>query len=97
MLGLYKFYEDCYYGSLSGLFLEDVDKVNNIIIENKTICFIECLGKFSEDLIQLNNENLKLLSTDKNLISEIIKNLGEDFLVGYNPIHILEDQDQDNE
>ena len=95
MLGLYKFNEDCYYGTLSGLFIDNIDKINRIIKENKSIYFGSCLGKYSDIEATLNNENLKLLSNDINLISEIIKNLGRDFTVGYNPISILEKQESE--
>ena len=80
MKGLYKFYEDCYYGELLGFFIADSEKVKELI--GKTITFVECLGKHSIEEIKMDCTNITLISKDPEFIAFAEQ---EGIVDGYNP------------
>lgn len=87
MVGLYKFYEDQWYGELLGFFVADSSEVEKIM--GKTVCFGEVLGKHSCVEVDICNDNITLITEDESLIEWCINN---NIVCGYNPTTMLEDE-----
>lgn len=90
---LYKFYWDCAYGKLDGLFLADPDQVKKVI--GKTIYFGDVLGKHSDVYGTLDDDSLTLISDNAELLFEDL--FDDDTLCGYNPIEWWEENHEDYE
>lgn len=89
MLKLYKFYWDCgRMGDVEGLFIADDEYVKAQI--GKTVYFGEILGKHSEVYGTLDEDDLQVLSDDKEFIEKIISIFGDNLPIGYNPLSYIE-------
>ena len=86
MVGLYKFYEDQWYGELLGFFVSDSSEVEKIM--GKTVCFGEVFGKHSCVEVNISDKNVTLITQDKSLIEWCIIN---DIVCGYDPTSWLND------
>lgn len=95
MKGLYKIEADCCYGTLSGLFIADIDKINCLLKHDIVIDFGEVLGKYSEIEFSV-NDYITLISDDENIIKIVEDNKLE---IGYNPLKetVYETNDLDND
>lgn len=87
MKGLYKFYEDCYYGELLGFFIADSEKIKELM--GKVVTFVECVGKHSEEEVEIDETNITLISEDPNFI-EAAEKVG--IVCGYNPLDWYNEQ-----
>lgn len=85
MKTLYKFHFDCgRQGKLRGLFIEDSEKVKELITSGKEVYFGEVLGKHSEIFGPIAESDLTKVTDDPNVIKLIEDN---DLCVGYNPFN----------
>lgn len=90
MKGLYKFEEDFgRMGELEGLFIAEVDKVDELIESEVEVHFGEVLGKHSDVSVIMSDDNLTLVTTEENVIKVI-----EDYNLenGYNPFNYIYDE-----
>lgn len=90
MKGLYKFEKDCgRMGKLEGLFIAEVDKVDELIESEVEVHFGEALGKHSDVSVIMSDDNLTLVTTEENVIKVI-----EDYNLenGYNPFNYIYDE-----
>lgn len=82
---LYKFYWDCgRMGAVEGLFVESPSTIQQSI--GKKVYFGEILGKHSEIHGSLSEEDFKVISEDKNVVSVFEEHVGT---FGYNPFYYL--------
>jgi predicted RNA-binding protein len=72
-------------GDVQCIFVEEESVVKNCI--GKTVCFGEILGKHSEVVGKLEEEDLTVLTDDQHAIEIIEKYIGSSF--GHNPIDII--------
>ena len=84
MKGLYKMDLECgRMGDLEGLFVADCDKIDYLINHEISVYFGEVLGKYSEISSTLDKNDIKLITTDENVI-KIIEEY--DLENGFNPL-----------
>ncbi|AOQ26792.1 hypothetical protein [Vibrio phage S4-7] len=96
MLGIYEFHWDCgRMGDVEGLFVADKDDVSNAIGSN--VHFGEILGKHSEVCGTLDEEDLVLKSDDQDFIRQFTEIMGMGTISGYNPLHYIEEDCEDEE
>jgi len=84
---LVSYYEDFYYGSISGLFIctqADLDKVIG-----RDIHYGECLGKHSEVSHTLNETNFEIKSDDQAMIALLEATFDSPTISGTNPVLVL--------
>lgn len=75
MKTLYKFNFDCYRsGNLHGLFIEDSEKVRELIDSGKSVYFGEVLGKHSEICGPIDENEIEFVSNDPLVIKMVIDN-----------------------
>lgn len=88
MKGIYKFFWDCgRQGNVEGIFVATADSVSNII--GRDINFGEILGKHSEVYGTIEEDEIKLVTTDENMVALFEEhNLSS----GYNPLDYVEDE-----
>lgn len=83
MKALYKMNCDCgRSGNLEGVFIADTEDVEYLIENKVSIYFGEVLGKHSEISAYIAKEEIKIATTDENVIN-IVQELGLE--TGYNP------------
>ena len=89
MKGLYKFNFDCgRMGSLEGIFIEDTDKVKDLVLSGDEVYFGEVLGKHSEIYGQVEDGDVTLVTTDSKVIEVIEEHNLES---GINPFDYIEE------
>lgn len=92
---IYAFNWDCgRMGNLEGIFVADQEEVKKLI--GKEIYFGEVLGKHSEIYGNLDDEDLKVLTTDQEFITKFIEIMGEGTVSGYNPLDYYEEDEEDD-
>ena len=90
MNALFKFHEDCgRMGEVESIFVADVDEVNEAI--GKTVYFGEILGKHSEVIVDITEENFTKLTEDPVIVAFFEKHVGS---IGHNPLEYLESDDE---
>jgi hypothetical protein len=89
---VYKFNVDCgRQGTLSSVFVADEKEVENII--GKTVYFGEVLGKHSEVIVDITEEDIVKITDDATIVEFVDKHFGS---IGHNPFdYINEDEDED--
>lgn len=75
-------------GFLSGLFIADEEDVKASI--GKTVNFGEVLGKHSDVVCILKQDDLKIIADDPKYIDRTIEYFGRQTLCGYNPLSYME-------
>ena len=94
-MAIYKMDLDCgRMGSLEGVFVEDIEKVNKLISSSREVYFGEVLGKHSEIVGSLDKEDLKMVTDDPKIVDLFIK---FDLSSGYNPFDYLEENWEEEE
>jgi hypothetical protein len=95
MKGIYKFSYDSGAGELHGLFVAEKSEVESAI--GKELCFGEVLGKHSEVIFQLAEEDIEELSIEHDEV-EMMLGLVEKYNLqtGYNPLNYLPDEDMNS-
>ncbi len=80
--GIYRFNVWLAYGELSGIFIASTNEVDDAI--GQTAQFGSSLGKYSDVNVCLDRDNIKLITTDSNVVI-----MFEDYKLetGYNPLH----------
>lgn len=98
MKGLYKANIDCgRAGNLYGLFIADVESINELIESKRVIEFGEVLGKHSDISGNLEPTDVTLVTTDEAFIAQAE---ALQLCVGINPFAFITDEDEgyaDNE
>lgn len=93
---LVKFEWDGYYGSLSGLFITTREEIDSI--DGKNVYFGEVLGKHSELLLEMEESDFVILSSDTSVIAMVRHLFGvsdsEKTLIGYNPFDYFDDENK---
>ena len=85
MLGIYKYYCDCYYGDISGIFVADSDDVKAAI--GHGLYLGEVLGKHSQVEIELCEEDFTLVTEDQDIVrifEDLNMSSGYDVILLYN-------------
>lgn len=94
MTSLYKFKFNCgRNGDLYGLFIEDSEKVRELIKSRKTVYFGEVLGKHSEICGPIDEDEIEFVSNDPLVIKMAVDN---NLCFGFNPFHYLNDDSEDD-
>lgn len=96
---LYSFHWDCgRMGDLEGLFIAEENEIKKLI--GKEIYFGEVLGKHSDIYGKLEEDHLKVITDDENVISIFENHFSDNTISGYNPLDFYEpeeDEDDDEE
>ena len=95
MMNLYKFYAYCgRMGSLHGLFISTPEKVEEA--KGSILYFGEVLGKHSDIVVELHDDKIDLISDNQEKVAWLKELLGET-VSGFNPIHVYNDQKDEEE
>lgn len=78
-------------GDVSGLFIEDENKVESYI--GKFVYFGEILGKHSDVRGTLEKDDLIVIDVSEVVINELLEKTGKT-ISGYNPIDYIEDSEE---
>ena len=93
MRKLYEFHWDCgRMGYLDGLFIAEESEIKAII--GKEIYFGEVLGKHSEIVDVLEEDELTVKSDDQDFITKFIEIMGDGTISGYNPLDYYNPEDE---
>lgn len=94
MKAIYKFNFDCgRMGYLSGVFVEEEDKVKELIESGREVCFGEVLGKHSDIAGPIESQDITLVTNDANVVELFEKH---DLSSGYNPFDYIEEEEEEN-
>jgi hypothetical protein len=93
MKGIYKFFADFgRMGDLSGVFVAKAEDVENII--GQEVYFGEVLGKHSEVVMTIEDDNFTLVTNDEKFI-EMFEDCGLEN--GHNPFDFIDSDDYDED
>ena len=91
---LYRFYVNCGRdGFLDGLFISTEKEINELY--NRTTSFGEVLGKHSEIEVDVEPEDIQMLSADQDKIEWLHSLNNSNTICGHNPINYFDDEDED--
>lgn len=91
MKTIYKLHFDCgRMGSLDGIFIEEKEKVEELIESGREVWFGEVLGKHSEIFGPIESPEDITFITDDQKVIDIFEQY--DLCTGYNPFDYLEDE-----
>ena len=88
MLGLYKFEKVFRGGTLSGVFVADIQEVNDLIKSELELLFGEVLGKHSNVVYAVKEEDLTLVTTKEDVINIILE---YDLINGIDPMEYIDE------
>jgi len=95
MKALYKFHFDCgKNGVLYGLFIEDIEKVDELMDSGRIIYFGEVLGKNSDIMGPIEEEDITFITDDEKVLA-IIDHFN--LSTGFNPFDYNQVEDDDLE
>ena len=81
--------------SLDGVFICEADKY--IAALGKEVYLGEVAGKHSEVVLTLDTAMIEVINEDQAFITQMQEQLGKEWSVGYNPIQMLADAEEDEE
>lgn len=91
MKKLYQFHWDCgRMGFIDGLFIEESEKVEQLISSGFEVYFGEVLGKHSEIYGIIEESDIKEVTSDKKVIEVFEKN---EISSGYNPFNYIDEDE----
>lgn len=90
MKGIYKFFWDCGYGVLEGIFVETYENVQSII--GKRVYFGEVLGKHSEVDGTIEIGDINLVTEDVETVESFQRYMMD---TGYNPFYYLDEEENE--
>lgn len=93
MNNLYRFFWDCSWGEVEGVFIASHDELETVI--GKEVYFGEILGKHSEVYGTVERDDVELISDDQDFIYKLEEVFKGKTVSGYNPIDYYEQQWRD--
>ncbi len=93
MKAIFKFNYNCgRMGSLYGLFVAEKEEVAKLIESKRKVYFGEVLGKHSEIVGPVEERDITMISDDSEIVAKVEELNME---VGFNPVQIAADYDED--
>lgn len=93
---LVNFHWDCgRNGDVNGLFVTTTEELETVY--GKPVYFGEILGKHSEVYGKLDREDITVKSDDQTFIEKLVEIIGSETISGYNPLHYIEESEEDDE
>jgi hypothetical protein len=91
MEGIYRMEFDCgRMGSLSGIFVANIEKVNELVASGQEVYFGEVLGKHSEVCGPIDEKEIELVTDDVDAVAMFKKYKLQS---GYNPFDYIHDEE----